>query len=86
VILGCQSDTGGRFALPPSSSAKNPREQYLEVPRQTCNTMSLQYLETLKNLGNSPATKFVLPMEFTSFLKPFISQHEGSAGVAAIQK
>jgi len=36
------------------------------------NTMSLQYLETLKSLGNSPATKFVFPMEFSSFLKPFI--------------
>ncbi|MGA8143455.1 MAG: SPFH domain-containing protein [Candidatus Acidiferrales bacterium] len=50
------------------------------------NTMSLQYLETLKNLGNSPATKFIFPMEFTSFLKPFISPHEGPAGVPAIQK
>lgn len=38
------------------------------------NTMSLQYLETLKNLGSGPATKFVFPMEFTSFLKPFINQ------------
>jgi len=35
------------------------------------NTMSLQYLETLKTLGHSPATKFVFPMEFGSFLKPF---------------
>ena len=50
------------------------------------NTMSLQYLETLKTLGSSAATKFILPMEFTSFLKPFISQHEGPAGVPAIQK
>lgn len=36
------------------------------------NTMSLQYLETLKTLGASPATKFVFPMEFASFLKPFM--------------
>jgi regulator of protease activity HflC (stomatin/prohibitin superfamily) len=35
-------------------------------------TMSLQYLETLKALGASPATKFVFPMEFTNLLKPFI--------------
>jgi regulator of protease activity HflC (stomatin/prohibitin superfamily) len=35
-------------------------------------TMSLQYLETLKNLGASPATKFVLPMEFTNLLRPFL--------------
>ena len=31
-------------------------------------TMSLQYLDALKTLGNSPATKFVLPLEFTSLL------------------
>ncbi len=36
-------------------------------------TMSLQYLETLKALGLGPATKFVLPMEFTNLLRPFLS-------------
>jgi regulator of protease activity HflC (stomatin/prohibitin superfamily) len=37
------------------------------------NTMSLQYLETLRTLGASPATKFVFPMEFTRFLLPFVN-------------
>jgi len=37
------------------------------------NTMSLQYLETLKTLGAGPATKFIFPMEFASFLKPFVN-------------
>lgn len=32
------------------------------------NTMSLQYLDTLKALGASEATKFVIPMEFSSLL------------------
>lgn len=32
------------------------------------NTMSLQYLETLKALGASDSTKFVIPMEFSSLL------------------
>lgn len=36
-------------------------------------TMSLQYFETLKELGSSDATKFVLPMEFTSMLQPFLA-------------
>ncbi len=31
-------------------------------------TMGLQYLETLKTLGESPATKFVFPMEFTGLM------------------
>ena len=36
-------------------------------------TMSLQYFETLKALGGSPATKFIFPMEFTSMLQSFMS-------------
>ena len=35
-------------------------------------TMSLQYLETLKSLGMSPSTKFVIPFEFTRLLEPFL--------------
>src|SRR2546425_3092435 len=33
-------------------------------------TMALQYLEALKALGASPATKFVIPTEFTCLLEP----------------
>jgi regulator of protease activity HflC (stomatin/prohibitin superfamily) len=32
------------------------------------NTMSLQYLETLKQIGSSPSTKFVVPMELANLL------------------
>jgi regulator of protease activity HflC (stomatin/prohibitin superfamily) len=35
------------------------------------NTMTLQYLDALKTLGTGPATKFIFPLEFASFLKPF---------------
>ncbi len=34
-------------------------------------TMSLQYLEALKVLGASPATKFVVPVEFVNLIRPF---------------
>ena len=34
-------------------------------------TMSLQYLEALKAIGASPATKFVVPLELTQLLAPF---------------
>lgn len=34
-------------------------------------TMTLQYFETLKSMGTSPATKFIFPMEFTSLLEGF---------------
>ena len=32
------------------------------------NTMGLQYLDTLKALGDSPSSKFIFPMEFTGLL------------------
>ena len=35
-------------------------------------TMSLQYFETLKSLGESPSTKWIFPMEFTSMLGNFL--------------
>ncbi|MEO8230110.1 MAG: SPFH domain-containing protein [Chloroflexota bacterium] len=34
-------------------------------------TMSLQYLEALKALGAGPATKFIIPAEFTRLVEPF---------------
>jgi regulator of protease activity HflC (stomatin/prohibitin superfamily) len=37
-------------------------------------TMSLQYLDTLKALGASPATKIVFPLEFTSLLRPLFEK------------
>ena len=35
-------------------------------------TMSLQYLEALKAIGASPSTKYVIPLEFTQALQPFM--------------
>jgi regulator of protease activity HflC (stomatin/prohibitin superfamily) len=34
-------------------------------------TMTLQYFETLKDMGANPATKYIFPMEFTSLLENF---------------
>ena len=38
----------------------------------TSNTMSLQYFDTLKSIGEGQSTKYIFPMEFTNLLKPFI--------------
>jgi regulator of protease activity HflC (stomatin/prohibitin superfamily) len=35
-------------------------------------TLSLQYLETLKALGQSPSTKYIFPMEFVNLIEPFV--------------
>ncbi|KKL80003.1 hypothetical protein LCGC14_2009110, partial [marine sediment metagenome] len=46
-------------------------------------TMSLQYFETLKTIGESPSTKYVFPLEFTNFLRPFASMFGGDSGDGA---
>ncbi|RCK73684.1 MAG: putative stomatin/prohibitin-family membrane protease subunit YbbK [Anaerolineae bacterium] len=35
-------------------------------------TMTLQYFEALKNIGASPSTKYIFPLEFTSMLENFV--------------
>jgi len=35
-------------------------------------TMGLQYLDALKALGASPATKIIFPLELTQLLRPFV--------------
>lgn len=43
-------------------------------------TMSLQYLEALKRIGESPSTKFVIPMEFTNLLSGITGYAERTFG------
>jgi regulator of protease activity HflC (stomatin/prohibitin superfamily) len=40
-------------------------------------TLTLQYFETLKGLGASPATKYIFPLEFTSMLQNFVGGQWG---------
>jgi regulator of protease activity HflC (stomatin/prohibitin superfamily) len=44
------------------------------------NTMTLQYLDTLRNIGESPSTKFIFPMEFTRLLGSVADTFGGSSG------
>lgn len=44
------------------------------------NTLSLQYFETLKELGQGASTKFIFPMEFTNLLKPFLGMTDKRDG------
>ncbi|MBU2611673.1 MAG: SPFH/Band 7/PHB domain protein, partial [Chloroflexi bacterium] len=39
-------------------------------------TMTLQYFETLKDLGQGASTKFIFPMEFTSMIENFVKGKE----------
>ena len=49
--------------------------------RIDANTLSLQYFDTLKELGSSESTKFIFPMEFTNLLNPFINAATGAGAV-----
>jgi regulator of protease activity HflC (stomatin/prohibitin superfamily) len=44
------------------------------------NTMSLQYLDALKQIGSSPSTKFVVPMELANLLSSVTGQTGRSFG------
>jgi len=48
------------------------------------NTLLLQYLDTLKQVGSSPSTKFVIPMELGNLLKGLRSLIPGDAGIPAV--
>jgi regulator of protease activity HflC (stomatin/prohibitin superfamily) len=41
-------------------------------------TMTLQYLEALKAMGASPATKYIFPLEFTQMLQPMLKNITGA--------
>jgi hypothetical protein len=38
--------------------------------------MTLQYFETLKEMGASPSTKYIFPMEFSQFIERFTKGSE----------
>ncbi len=42
-------------------------------------TMALQYMEMLQNVGSSPSTKFVLPMELTGMVQNMMATMSGMA-------
>lgn len=53
---------------------------YTEAKEIDQNTLMLQYLETLREVGTSPSTKFVLPMEVTSMMQEFVHAVGNRAG------
>jgi len=47
------------------------------------NTMSLQYLEALKQIGSSKSTKFVVPMELSNLLSSVVGRTDQAFGAGA---
>ena len=57
-------------------------EQIAEAAKQVdSKTMSLQYLDALKSIANTPSTKIVVPVELTNLIRPFI-EHTSEANAA----
>jgi len=66
-VLRAEGDRAAQ-ALRAEGYAVALQHVYGVAQRVDLNTMTLQYLETLKQLGASPATKFVFPLEFAGLL------------------
>jgi len=51
-------------------------------------TLNLQYLETLKALGQSPSTKWIMPLELSNLAQPFsmIAQSLGQASSVVVNQ
>ena len=68
-----QAEGDQQAAILRAQGFSNALEQINAVAQTADNrTMSLQYFETLKQLGEGAATKFIFPMEFTGMLQSFI--------------
>jgi regulator of protease activity HflC (stomatin/prohibitin superfamily) len=57
-------------ALRAEGFASALQEIFKSAKNVDANTMLIQYLEALKSIGASPATKYIFPMEFTGLVKP----------------
>jgi regulator of protease activity HflC (stomatin/prohibitin superfamily) len=73
-----QAEGDQQAAVLRAQGFSNALDQIYQVANTVdAKTMSLQYFDTLKSLGDSPSTKFIFPMEFTSMLQPFLGLGDG---------
>ena len=54
---------------------------YQSASKVDQNTMALQYLEMMKSLAGSDSTKWVVPMELTTFVQGFARNMSSAAGI-----
>lgn len=71
-ILRAEGDRQSQL-LRAQGFAKALEAIYHEASKIDANTIMLQYLETLRTIGASPSTKFVVPMEVTTLMKDLTS-------------
>ena len=71
-ILRAEGDRQSQL-LRAQGFAKALEAIYVEARNIDSNTIMLQYLDTLRTIGASPSTKFVVPMEVTGLMKELSS-------------
>jgi regulator of protease activity HflC (stomatin/prohibitin superfamily) len=83
TILRAEADR--QAAILRAEGFSNALDKVFQVAKGVdAKTMSLQYFDTLRAIGESPSTKYVFPLEFTNFLRPFGSMFgEGGDGGGA---
>ncbi len=79
AILGAEGDRQAEILEAEGFSAALDKI-YQVAKGVDAKTMSLQYFDTLKTIGESPSTKYVFPLEFTNFLRPFAAMFGGDSG------
>ena len=78
-ILSAEGDQ--QAAILRAEGFSNALDKIYQVAQNVdSNTLSLQYFDTLKQLGSSPSTKFIFPMEFTNLLTPFTRMANRAGG------
>lgn len=90
-ILRAEGDRQAQL-LRAQGFAKALEAIYSEASKIDANTIMLQYLDTLRTIGASPSTKFVVPMEVTSMMKDLsgifasrnITDNGGPSGMRAM--
>ncbi len=75
-----QAQAGREAAILQAEGYANALDRVNQVAREIGNhTMSLQYLETLKSLGQSPSAKWIVPLEMSSMALPFAAMAQLAA-------
>ena len=77
AILSAEGEQQARV-LVAEGYAEGLRRVFAAASGVDSKTMAIQYLEALKSIGDGESTKFVIPMEFTRLLQPFVEHAQQS--------
>lgn len=77
AILNAQGEREARILMA-EGYAEGLQRVFAAAKRVDSKTMAIQYLEALKDIGGSESTKYVIPMEFTRLLAPFLDHTQRS--------